>query len=317
MSRRFIDPEVVAGVARRFGVEPDGLAFVRDVANVVYASSDGTRFLRFTHRDTHTESHVRAELEWLSFLVDEGLPVCHPIPADEGASILRVDETYTAACFERVPGIEVSLEEYREPILELTGRFLGRLHAASARFEPRDPECKRPEWDELEGLEPVLASWAPDDRIVIDAWREVFARVDAEEIHRERFGLIHGDVHRGNIFLHEGGIQVFDFDDSCTFFLAADVANSLYYSLWHRRFDPEPERRRMARGFLEALLRGYRSERAFEAEDVALIPDLLEFRELTVDAFSHRRRPDPPDDIRERYRHVRDRLARGAPYVEL
>ena len=217
----------------------------------------------------------------------------------------------------RVRGVEISLEEYRDPIFELTGRFLARLHNTSERFRPRDPACVRPQWNELEGLEQVLASWDADDHVVIRAWREVFGRIEAARVHGGRYGLIHGDVHRGNIFLHEGSIEVFDFDDSCYFFLAADVSNALYYSLWHRRHDPEPTRRHMARGFLQALLRGYRSERPFGDEDMALIPDLLEFRELTVDAFSHRRRPRPDADVQKRYRKVSDRLARGAPYVEL
>ena len=303
-------------MARSFEIEPHGIAFVRDVANIVYASADGTRFLRFTHHDDHSEKHVRAEIEWLGFLVAEGLPVCRPVRTKQDEAVLAADGEYTAAAFERVRGAEVAEDDDREPIFTAMGQFLGQLHNASTHFRPRDPDCLRPQWNEVEDLEPVLASWTSNDHVVIDAWRDIFGRVEAMDAGHDRFGLIHGDVHRGNITLHEEGIDVFDFDDSCYFFHAADVANSLYYALWFHRFDPGPERRRLARRLLDALLSGYRSERPFGSEDVALIPDLLEFRELTVDAFSHRRRPSPEPAVLERYQQVRERIAGGAPYVE-
>ena len=316
MSRRWIDPQVVERVARNFGIEPRGLAFVRDVANIVYASGDGTRFLRFTHHDDHSETHVRAEIEWIGFLVAEGLPVCQPVRTTQDEAVLAADGEYTAAAFERVRGAEVSEDDDREAIFTAIGQFLGQLHDANPRFRPRDPDCVRPQWHEVEDFDRVQASWVSDDHVVLSAWRETFARVQALEAGEHPFGLIHGDVHRGNITLHEEGIDVFDFDDSCYFLQAADVANSLYYAMWFHRFDPAPERRRLARRLLDALLSGYRSERPFGNEDVALIPDLLEFRELTVDAFSHRRHPTPEPALLERYRQVRERIASGAPYVE-
>ena len=101
MSRRWIDPGVVERVARSFEIEPHGIAFVRDVANIVYASGDGTRFLRFTHHDDHSEKHVRAEIEWLDFLVAEGLPVCRPVRTQQDEAVLAADGEYTAACWMR------------------------------------------------------------------------------------------------------------------------------------------------------------------------------------------------------------------------
>ena len=44
---------------------------------------------------------------------------------------------------------------------------------------------------------------------------------------------------------------------------------------------------------------------------------MLEYRELAVDAFTHRRHLQPDADLRRRWSHVRDRIARGAPYVRL
>jgi len=312
VSRRPIDSDLVRSAARRFGLDPDGLSFVRDVANAVYESGD--RFLRFTHASDHSEQHVRAEIEWLEFLVAEGMPVCRPVATRDGEPVWAAGAGLTAAVFERVRGRPVEEEEYEEPIFEQVGAFLGRLHRVSQAFVPRDPACVRPHARELDPLERILGSWSSDDRVVARVWPEVFERVHAAP---GEPGLIHGDVHRGNITVHEGGIDVFDFDDSCRFLLVADVANALYYSLWFHRHEPDVERARRAERFLRPVLRGYRRERPLDDADLALLPELLEYRELTVDAFSHRRRPEPDDDVKRRYRQVRERIARGAPYVDL
>lgn len=312
VSRRPIDPQLVESTAVYFGLEPSRLAFVRDVANVVYACDD--RFLRFTHRSDHTVGQVRGEIEWIDFLVAEGLPVCRPARATDGEFVCVASDDYTAVVFERVRGREISLEEFDERIFELMGRFLGRLHRVGERFEPSDPACARPHVLEFEPYDRVLGSWAPDDLVVARAWESVFDRVHSAS---GEWGLIHGDVHRGNLFVHDEGIDVIDFDDSCYFFLAADIANALFYSLWFRRHDPEADRSRFARTFLRALLGGYRAERPFPTQDLALVPDLLDYRDLTVDAFSHRRRLDPDAEVRRRYEQVRARIARGAPYVDL
>jgi Ser/Thr protein kinase RdoA (MazF antagonist) len=197
------------------------------------------------------------------------------------------------------------------------GAFLGRLHRVSARFVPSDPARARPHWRALDNVDRVVGSWPASDATLADAFRGVVDRISAHEVRPEGYGLIHADLHRGNIFLHEEGIDVFDFDDSCYAFLVADLANAVYYSLFDRRYEPETERRRRAREFLDALLRGYRSQHAIDDADLALIPDLLEYRELAVDAFSHRRVQSPDPETRKRWQHVRNRVARGAPYVEI
>jgi Ser/Thr protein kinase RdoA (MazF antagonist) len=318
-SRRPIEAEVISEAARAFGLDVDGLSFVRDVANIVYV--DGvephTRFLRFTHRDDHAESQIHAEIEWLHFLVGEGLPVCRPLPARDGRPVVRASGDYTAVLIDRVRGQPVSLEEFCEPVFEQMGAFLGRLHRVSADFVPGDPARVRPHWRALDDVDRVVGSWPGSDVILADAFRAAVDRLSTFAVSPERYGLIHADLHRGNIFLHDDGIDVFDFDDSCYAFLVADIANAVYYSLFDYRYLPEDERSRRADEFLGALLRGYRREHGIDDADLALIPDLLEYRELAVDAFSHRRHQQSDDATRKRWRHVRDRIARGAPYVKI
>ena len=326
MSRKVkekLPKETVEAAARSFGLDPGLLTFVRDVANVVYATDEGAsaRYLRLSHADDHSADEIHAEIEWLQFLRAEGLPVCRPLPASDGAFVVEPTAVHTAVLFARVRGEPVSEAEFDEPVFEQMGGFLGRLHEATARFRPADPSHVRPHWTVCDDFDRVLASWDPSDRVVANAWPGVHARIarGLEDAAPDDLVLIHADLHRGNVFNHAEGIEVFDFDDSCYFLRAADIAIAVFYALWGLRYAPDAERAEFANRFLAALLRGYRAELPIDDTELALLPALLEYRELTVDAFSHRRlHGSPPDEeASRRWPQVRERLRRDAPYVEL
>jgi Ser/Thr protein kinase RdoA (MazF antagonist) len=324
VSRRPIPTSTLHRAAWSFGLEPESLEFVRDVANVVYAakpvrsSASEARFLRLTHRMDRSPPDVRAEIAWLRFLVEEELPVCRPLPAGDGSFSASADDDFTAVAFARVRGRPCELARFEGPVFERMGRFLGRLHRVTqTRYIPSEVEPQRLHWHALDDPARVLGSWAADDARLAARFEEVCDGLRGQPIAADRYGLIHGDINRGNLFLHAEGIDVLDFDDCCRAPLVMDIANALFYSLWDRRYAPEPERRSFASGFLAHLLRGYREERPCHASDLALVPAMLEFRELAVDAFSHRRHQNPDAETRRRWAHVRDRIRRGAPYVEL
>ena len=326
VSRRPLESSTLREAAGAFGLDPAALEFVRDVANIVYrhegpnGADRGVCFLRLTDAADRAPGEVRAEIDWIRYLADTGLPVCRPLPARDGAWTVQLDGETTASCFARVRGRPCLPEDFDERIFRLMGRFLGRLHRVSAGYAPPPGSAPRLHWHELDPPERVLASWSAEDdalaRRFTDLRRRLADRSGASGP-EGGYGLIHGDVHRGNIFVHDGGIDVYDFDDCCRAPLAMDVAHALFHSLWDRRYQPEDERAAFADRFLARLLEGYRGERAFGDEELALLPDLLEYRELAVDAFSHRRHTSPDAETRRRWAHVRDRLARGAPYVRL
>ena len=314
LSRR-VAAETLHAAANAFGLAADALVFVRDVANLVYAAGEPARvFLRLTHETDRTAPDVAAELAWLDFLTEHDLPACRPIVARDGTLCARPGEGFTAAAFAALPGRPCTDADFAAPLFREMGRFLGRLHRVSADYVPAAGAPDRLEWYELDSPERVLASWSPEDERLRARFREAFGRVRNAELPESRTGLVHGDLHRDNLLLHAGGIQVYDFDDCCRAPLAMDLAHALYYALWNDRYRPEEERSARAHAFLEALLAGYREEHSLPDTDIALFPDLLEVRELAVDAFSHRRERDDLDSLR-RFAHVRARLAGDAPYV--
>ena len=63
-----------------------------DVSNFVYEfpSQDERRILRLTHSSHHTEDEIVVELDWLKFLIQDGVPASQPLLSQNG----RLSECY-------------------------------------------------------------------------------------------------------------------------------------------------------------------------------------------------------------------------------
>jgi Ser/Thr protein kinase RdoA (MazF antagonist) len=77
----------------------------------------------------------------------------------------------------------------------------------------------------------------------------------------DRFGLIHADLHFGNLVHHRGWPRLFDFDDLSFGFLAHDLIHCLYFAESKER-----------PAFREALLEGYAAVRPLPPELDTILP---------------------------------------------
>ncbi|TPN82587.1 hypothetical protein FJ987_16615 [Mesorhizobium sp. CU2] len=154
------------------------------------------------------------------------------------------------------------------------GRTLAELHLHSDRWtQPAD--FRRPSWD-LDGLVGEAPLWGPfwnapnlsaKDRDMFESIRE-FARL--ELIARDAdCGLIHADLVRENILLHQGSVRFIDFDDCGFGYRVFDLATTL---LANKEEADYPRLR-------DALIEGYASVRP--PPDLDLLPLFMVLRSLT------------------------------------
>jgi Ser/Thr protein kinase RdoA (MazF antagonist) len=227
-----------------------------------------------------------------------------------------------ATLFERVPGGPVVERDWAPSLFEQIGELMARMHGVSIdyhRGHRSRPAPHRPHWHENEPHARFRESVSVEDWALCREWDRLDQVLRALPATKQCYGLVHADIHRGNFFVHEGRIYLFDFDDCCIQWFASDLANTIYYALWDRRFEPIADRSSFAQEFASHLLAGYRRHRALGDDEIAWIPDLLEYRELCVYGFSRRRWGLEPveAEVRARCDHVRKRVARGEPVARL
>jgi Ser/Thr protein kinase RdoA (MazF antagonist) len=97
---------------------------------------------------------------------------------------------------------------------------------------------------------------------------------------RDSYGIIHSDMHNGNLFVHDGKITVLDFDDCHYNWFAFDIAIPLFYVM--RNVNVSPDDTEYARHFMSCFMDGYMRENRVDSYWMKLIPEFMKLREMDL-----------------------------------
>lgn len=226
-------------------------AFESDVYS--YEGPHGPSILKVISPAHRTPSQVQGEVDWLLALHEAGVPVALPLPSERGVWVERLDEPERVlVAFQRAPGNTTRPAELSEPLVEAWGELLGRLQAHGRSWSPPGPERQRLlEHTYLARFEEA----APDDQDFVEAVRQLLPAAEQLLGVGPDTGLVHADLHHGNLLLHEQRWTAIDFDDCGYGSFAFDLAMPFYYAV---RSDPETTPAEAAERFVPPFLRGFR-----------------------------------------------------------
>jgi aminoglycoside phosphotransferase (APT) family kinase protein len=189
-------------------------------------STDGSKYIvRVTpNPDERRHNSYQVEQQFLDFLHNNALPVCrmiasqltgkHVIESEQGPMVVAV---FPFASGEPVPFLDWQWMVDKQQVHGLA-RWMAQLHSLSRKFARDRAELlvNARNWDELH--DGIIAGVAMHDD-------DVQSQSDAN-----RFGLIHGDVHRGNFFWNNDTAMpcVFDWDQLQLGWFTYDIAQPLW-----------------------------------------------------------------------------------------
>ena len=229
-------------VAARRSIEPYGLVdarltFIGHSENATYrVDVPGSRYLLRMHIPHHpgavcagmqTERMIASELTWLAALrTDAGLAVPEPVADSTGELVRLVTVEGEAA---PVPVTLMRWQPGRFPgsltpgQCRSAGALMARLHQHSSGWVP--PRAfQRPDWDAasfqnaLEDMQALIERSPPG--LALTAAQLACFRESAERVAEttrdqgtgsEEWGLIHADLHPGNLLFHRGEARAIDF----------------------------------------------------------------------------------------------------------
>lgn len=318
----------------RFGLKRGEYKKLGDFENYVFEGireKDGEpAVLRLTHSSHRPEEQVRAELDWIRFLTEEGglaIPGC--IPSRDGRLTEKVevpgeDSYFTAGLFRKAEGRLPQFnrpEDWNEELFRNWGRITGQMHRLTTRYEPAPGSARRPSWEEDDLLDNAAAYTAPGEEFVLDRLEATLARLRSLPKEPGNYGLIHTDIHPRNFFVDgRGGLQVFDFDDCAYNWFVHDIAIPLYYSLcWGVPEAYGENLEAFASDFLHAFWNGYREEYDLPAAWLSELPLFMFFRDLNL--YLVIRKKMAPGDMDEHltrwFERITERIRRGESIVSL
>lgn len=278
------------------------MTLVKYRENAVYSLFDdkGQRFALRVHRPGyHSDAELRSELRWMSALAMAGIPVPGIVPTRDGALFARVR-------LPRWPIMQVDMLVWLsgQPIgsiedigssdaAELRGHYLkvgalaARLHNFGEGWQIPDG-FTRHAWDTegLIGEDPFwgkfrdLPALGEHGDLIEAACRK--AERDLAVLGRPAavYGLIHADFVPENLLHADGALLLIDFDDAGFGWHMFELATALYFYLDTPQYEV----------VRDALVAGYRSERALTEVHLAQLPLFLMLRSITYLSWVHTRR---------------------------
>jgi Ser/Thr protein kinase RdoA (MazF antagonist) len=288
---------------REWDLEILNLAPLKVRENAVFRidmAGGGRAVLRVHRSGYHSDEELDSEFVWMRALEAAGIPVPRVIQSRNGRNFEVVaaragNDARQIDVFEWIDGrqlgsVESGVSGEDAAIAEqyhMIGAIAARMHNHTTAWE-QPVGFRRHAWDAagLVGENPFwgrfwdLAALSPAQKSLLLRTRaKIAGELAAYGTKPDRYGLIHADLVPENLLVDGRRVQVIDFDDAGFGWHLFELATSLYFITGDAIYQTARE----------ALIRGYRSERAMSDEVLARLPLFLAARGTTYLGWVHTR----------------------------
>jgi Ser/Thr protein kinase RdoA (MazF antagonist) len=260
----------------------------------------GRAVLRVHRPGYHSDSELESEFAWLNALESAGVQVPRIIPSRRGrnfesVTVSDLDGPRQIDVFEWIEGrqlgsIEAGLSGSSDSVADQyhqIGTLAARMHNHAQGWRPPS-DFRRHSWDAagLVGEQPFWGRFWDLDALS-HAQRDLLLRLrgliacDLADygVHADRYSLIHADLVPENLLIDGSRVCVIDFDDAGFGWHLFELATSLYFITGDSTYSAARD----------ALIRGYRSERALGDAALERLPLFLAVRGTTYLGWVHTR----------------------------
>jgi Ser/Thr protein kinase RdoA (MazF antagonist) len=296
---------LVERALRRWDLDVTSVTPIKVRENAVFKAvlAGGEQAVVRVHRyGYHSDAALRSEFTWMRALGASGIGVPEVIRSRGGNDFELVEAPGVTGArqvdvFRWIEGrqlgsVETSVSGDAMTIADQyqkIGTLMARMHNQAAGWQP-PAGFERHQWN-AEGLVGEAPLWGrfweltdltPSQRSLLISVREGCARdLAAYGSGPDRYGLIHADFVPENILVNGSDMRVIDFDDAGYGWYLFDIATSLYFITGDSTYGSARD----------ALLRGYRGERALVGEVLRWLAVFLAVRGTTYLGWVHTR-PD-------------------------
>ena len=226
-----------------------------------------------------SEDAYRFELELINHLYSHDVPVARAIPTEKG-KLLGVEQTRNAktvfALFHYADGFQLSSRSVTTMQSYRMGNALANLHLSANSFETQYQRYKLDLKYLIEEPMRLISEGEKRDEssslvkrgsYIIEKLQPIESyinRINSIGTDGDKFGIIHADMHLGNIHFRGEELTIFDFDHCAYGWRAYDLAVSYWL----------PKEQRMS------MIEGYESKRPLSQEERDSLQDLSNLRNL-------------------------------------
>ncbi len=306
--------------AQRYSANPSALKFLGGFCNSVYEYElKGQSYvMRISYNSLRTIEMIYAEIDLLRYLAEKGLSVAQPVPSLAGnwLEVAAIEgKEIPVVAFEKAPGQPPQSHEWNETLFRKMGRFMGTMHHLIREFAQDDAAYRRPTWQQdMDAF--ATAYLSAEDRAIQERYGAIRSYLEHLPQGKDNYGLAHLDFHRGNFFLYEGKLTLFDFDDCQYSWFADDLAMALFYAVWPQV--KSAQEYDFAQRFYDAFLEEYSRENTLEERWLLEIPYFLQRREISLYMILTSLGENQWDERMKQFMQGRrERILGNVPYADL
>ena len=284
-----------------------------------YIKNNSEYIMRFVHSSHRTKDQVFAELEFIDYLDKNNARVSTVVHSinDNLLEVIGINEMeYFIICvFEKAPGGRVKKVDLTDEFYIMFGEEVGRLHSLTKSYKPKH---KRIEWDEEPFLEMTEKTLPKNDKIIEEKYQLLVEKLNNLEKNPDNYGLIHTDLHFGNMFISSGELTFFDWDDSSYKHFISDIAIVLFYhyafgDIPQEVIDTESER------VLALFLEGYKRQNSIDINFFKNLNDFLMLRTIILYVVIYDAGEEMIDSVwgKQYLDKYRERIIQNTPFLTL
>lgn len=281
------DEKTIDTLIRRFCPQYDSLNIISVSRDTVIEVSKGSAscILKVIRGNTSRGRMAGIETEWMSYLHESGIGVPHLIRSESDRLVERAgsgEMMRIGYCYEKVP---INFNEkgcwVNPHFIQELGSTVGRMHTLAESFKPSKPG-NIPSWDSREWIRDPEGYFHQSQINIINAIHKLREQLSKLYRGKRSYGLIHDDLHSGNVFKVDGKPIILDFECLHRNWFVAEIASTLLFRTWIGPEKESPETKEKAIHFLRDFIAGYRKECDLEDGWHERIPLFLRLREISL-----------------------------------
>ena len=287
--------QAAAAVAPAWGLKPVAIEVLSHSENVVcrVGLPDRKQVVMRLHRPGYnSKAELESEVQWVASLAEADIPVPTALPMLNGGHYCPVDvgagrdrERRMVGVVEWVEGSPLGgpLTNADEGVVThyaTIGKLAGKIREHHTGWDlPEGFQRRRWDLDGLLGSDPLwgrfweVEALTASQRALFNEARNILRNELSElSMGPDRFGLIHSDLHLGNLMVDGDNLTVIDFDDAGFGWFSHELACALHPGVGEPWFADARE----------ALVEGYRSVSPVTDEEIESIDTFLAVRSLMI-----------------------------------
>lgn len=314
-----IDNAVLKEVVDKFGGNYSTLKLLGGFNDSVYEVkvNNESFIIKFFLPSQTNKSLIRGELNWINYLAENGMNVAKPVFSLQDNLIEEVKENntlYYYVIFEKVGGDFIDEKDWEKDLIVKWGRAMGKMHNLAKSYVV-STVGKIKDWKTTDIL--INPPREVSDSI-LEKWEEYVEKLKSFPTCKECYGIIHNDLHQGNLYFDNGEIQLFDFEDCEYNWFIYDISISLYHAIQGISLNQKEDNLNFATKFMKNFMQGYRLENNIADKWIEKIPFFLEYRQIYSYLYilKHLNRYNVDERVKEILEEMKYRIENGISYLQ-